>query len=265
MSFHWYDKDGNTAYTVVGKNGKERATDLRDAKKLGLWPSVTTVFSVASKGPMLERYKTNQLLEAAFNETFHDNDIYEEWCKRVVVKSQEHMKNAAATGAELHDALEAHYKKKRVPKKWKGHVKAVVDYIEKYFPDVDDWAAEKSFSHNSYGFGGKVDLHSPKRKIVLDFKTKDKDNVEDMKPYDEHNMQTAAYAVGLFAAEDLEEGAFSRFNLFISTRSVGNMKLTESTNFKKDWNMFKCLLMYWQLVNNHAPQECNNEIRSTNF
>jgi hypothetical protein len=32
---HWYDKGGNPAYTTIGKNGVERPTTLRDAKKLG--------------------------------------------------------------------------------------------------------------------------------------------------------------------------------------------------------------------------------------
>ncbi len=35
---HWYTKDGTPAYTTIGKTG-ERATTLRDARKLGLLPS----------------------------------------------------------------------------------------------------------------------------------------------------------------------------------------------------------------------------------
>ena len=30
---HWYDHDGKPMYTIVGANGKERNTTLRDAKK----------------------------------------------------------------------------------------------------------------------------------------------------------------------------------------------------------------------------------------
>ena len=30
---HWYDKDGNSQYTIVGANGKERNTTLRDARE----------------------------------------------------------------------------------------------------------------------------------------------------------------------------------------------------------------------------------------
>ena len=40
---HWYDRAGEPMYTIIGANGKERNTNLRDAKSLGLVPSVTTV------------------------------------------------------------------------------------------------------------------------------------------------------------------------------------------------------------------------------
>lgn len=30
---HWYSKEGEPKYTIIGANGKERNTTLRDAKK----------------------------------------------------------------------------------------------------------------------------------------------------------------------------------------------------------------------------------------
>jgi hypothetical protein len=30
---HWYDAQGEARHTIVGKNGKERKTTLRDARK----------------------------------------------------------------------------------------------------------------------------------------------------------------------------------------------------------------------------------------
>ena len=38
-SGHWYSQDGEPMYTLIGANGKERNTTLRDAKSLGLVPS----------------------------------------------------------------------------------------------------------------------------------------------------------------------------------------------------------------------------------
>ena len=63
-SGHWYAQDGEPMYTIIGANGKERNTTLRDAKSLGLVPSVTTILGMIAK-PSLENWKINQALNSA--------------------------------------------------------------------------------------------------------------------------------------------------------------------------------------------------------
>lgn len=65
-STHWYDQNGEPRYTVPYADPKKgfRNTTLRDAKKMGLVPSVTTILGVANK-PALNRWKENQILLAA--------------------------------------------------------------------------------------------------------------------------------------------------------------------------------------------------------
>ena len=48
-SVHWYGQDGSPQYTVTAKDGQQRPTTLRDARKFNLVPSVTTVLKVAAK------------------------------------------------------------------------------------------------------------------------------------------------------------------------------------------------------------------------
>ena len=60
-SGHWYTQEGEPMYTIIGANGKERNTTLRDAKSLGLVPSVTTIMGIIAK-PSLETWKQKQLL-----------------------------------------------------------------------------------------------------------------------------------------------------------------------------------------------------------
>ena len=64
-STHWYAKDGTPVYEVPRASGEGmRNTTLRDARKMSLVPSVTTIINIAAK-PGLEAWKLNQLLLAA--------------------------------------------------------------------------------------------------------------------------------------------------------------------------------------------------------
>ena len=63
-SVHWYQHNGAPQYTVKAKDGSDRPTTLRDARKLNLVPSVTTILKIAAK-PGLEAWKLNQMLLAA--------------------------------------------------------------------------------------------------------------------------------------------------------------------------------------------------------
>ncbi len=49
-SQHWYDRDGKAVFEVPkAKGGGTRPTTIADARKLNLYPSVTTVLSVLAK------------------------------------------------------------------------------------------------------------------------------------------------------------------------------------------------------------------------
>lgn len=244
---HWYDRDGNSAYEVEGRNGKLRSTTLRDAKKLGLVPSVTTITSVQDK-PGLFVWKQGQLLDACIQNPFHPFDDEKTWRKEILYRSDSVGRDAAMRGNQLHNALEAKILGQEIPKQEVKFVDPVMKYLETHFKDVE-WITEESFTSLEYGFGGKVDLHSKKNNIVLDFKTKNTDDVKKMIANDDYHMQTAAYAKGL----KLDTTYTKRYNLFISTKVPGLITLTESTDFERDWGMFYHLLKFWQLRNNYVP------------
>lgn len=246
---HYYDKDGNTAYTVIGANGKERNTTIRDARKNGYYPSVTTVTNVKDKSG-LRVYFQNQLLDAVLKVPAVGKKEF--WKKNVVAESKKHSIDAAKVGNVIHDALESMITGELYDESVEVNgisihefVSPVEDFLEETFPGVT-WIAEKSFTDTEHGFGGRVDLHSTDGDgYVLDFKTKGKDDLSKIKAFDEHHMQSAAYAVGLGIPKA------KRYNLFISTTQPGVMKLTESDNFDREWGMFKALLTYWQLSNKY--------------
>ncbi len=93
-SGHWYDQDGNPAYTIVGANGSERNTTLRDARKLNLVPSVTTIIGIAAK-PALENWKVDQAILAATTLEQHNSETLDEFRSRIKWKSKQEGKKAA--------------------------------------------------------------------------------------------------------------------------------------------------------------------------
>ena len=88
-------------YTIIGANGKERNTTLRDAKKEKLVPSVTTIIGIAAK-PSLENWKITQALEASLNVDNDDPD-YINKCKNA---GREVGMNAAKQGTKIHAQIE---------------------------------------------------------------------------------------------------------------------------------------------------------------
>ncbi len=246
MASHWYSNTGKCEYTVIGANGKERDTTLRDARKLNLVPSVTTIIAGAA-APGLDVYKENQLLDACMSIGYsHRCNDNIKWRRDVITKARQHSKNASEAGTKIHDALEQYYLGNGLTAEMHATCMPVVELLAKEFPS-SKWAPEVSFGHRS-GFGGKVDMSDPMG-IILDFKTKDTDDIKKMIPYDGHGMQTAAYAVGLGMA-----GA-DRYNLFISTRVPGLISLTKSEDFGRDWGMFESLLTFWKLKNKYMMGE----------
>jgi hypothetical protein len=271
---HWYTPDGTPAYEIKGANGKMRATTLRDARKLQLVPSVTTVMSIQDK-PALIWWKQNQLLEAAIKDPYHAL-IYQpsEWKSLMLKESSKIGRQAADNGTRIHDSLETAMKKGLTSCE-DGTLEittTVMEFLKKTFEGFE-FVAEDSFTHQS-GFGGKIDLYGVKdkgkkteRRMVLDFKTKNKtkQEMEKIKAYDDQHLQTAAYVKGLEDTKELgsrmEYGLWERYNLFIGydvcinkTFQLTGVKLTQSKDFDREWGMFEKLLEFWQLKNSYVPK-----------
>ena len=243
-STHWYSQAGEPVYTVIGKNGKERNTTLRDARKLNLAPSVTTIMSVAAK-PALENWKIDQALMAALTLPRLEGESLDDFMLRAKSDSKEQAIQAAQRGTEIHALIEIGF----AEGKDSSPFRAVFDALNALFP-VEPWVAEESFC--SDGFGGKIDLYSPNG-IVVDFKTKDGLCGKDPSRlvYDEHGMQLSAYAMGLGFKNP------SRISVFVD-RADPTLVLThhwDPESHEKHSKMFLALLEYWQLVKGYSAKE----------
>ena len=239
-STHWYDQNGDPAYTIIGKNGKERNVTLRDARELNLVPSVTTIIGVAAK-PSLENWKIDQALMSALTLPRLKDEPLDTFMKRAKLDSKQQAIDSANRGTEIHAAIEIGFTEGLE----NNYFLTVRKILDKLFPGKT-WTAEDSFAH-PLGFGGKIDLYSDG--VVVDFKTKD--NLKGKDPqklvYDEHGMQLSAYALGL-GMENPE-----RVSIFIDRHEDVAVCYRWDDSHQKHLDMFLSLLKYWQLSKNYKP------------
>jgi hypothetical protein len=187
-SQHWYDQNGKPAYTIIGKNGKERATTVRDAREHKYLPSVTTIIGLLDK-PALTRWKMEQMLLASLTLPRLENEPEVDYIARVVEDSRSTGKDAMNRGTQMHDQLELFYSGVYMIE-YPQFVLRTEKVITEFFGQ-QEWKSEESFAHD--GYAGKCDLHA--ENIVIDFKTKT-DSLDKVAVYPEHMMQLAAYREG---------------------------------------------------------------------
>ena len=253
-SVHWYKQDGGPMYTVKAKDGSDRPTTLRDARKFDLVPSVSTLLKVVAK-PGLEVWKNEQMLLAALTLPRAQNETEKAFIARIVADSKETGKQAAERGTRVHESIE----------KWYGgnkevaHVDIAKAFEEKVFDHFgthpfQEWRTEISFASN-LGYGGKVDLHcNPDETaplgIVIDAKTKEFGPDDDVVAYDEMLLQLSAYRHGL----GLPHARCA--NVFASVTHHGLIKIVEwsEADLRKGWEMFQCLLRFWKLKNDFGVE-----------
>ena len=237
-SNHWYTRDGVPMYTVEAAKGGQRNTTLRDARKLNLVPSVTTILNVAAK-PGLTQWLQKQVLLAALTLPRMKDEPEDEFIARIIDDSKEQGRAAADAGTEIHASIQGFYEGQPVTRHQEhitGCTRAILDVF-----GLHGWIAERAFGHE-LGFGGKVDLHSPQG-VVIDIKTKEFTDPEKVDAYDEHLMQLAAYRVGL----GMPEARCA--NVFVSRSVPGLTRLVEwsQEDLARGWQMFSHLLSFWTL------------------
>jgi hypothetical protein len=238
-SSHWYTKNGESAYQVEGKTGL-RATTLRDARKLDLVPSVTTILGVAAK-PALTHWLQTQVLLSALTLPREPNEPESDWLERVMSDSKVQGKQAAERGTAIHGVIESYFDQK-ANQEWPEYVRNAENALINAFGN-QLWLSEKSFAHD-LGYGGKIDLSA--QNLVVDFKTKET-ALDKVEPYHEHEMQLAAYCVGL--GYKLEE---CRAAIVFVNGTTNEVKLCEipPDSLKSAWECFTHLLAFYRLKNN---------------
>ena len=233
---HWYQIDGAPAYTIIGKNGKERNTTLADARKLGLVPSVTEIIKLSSK-PGLDNWKAEQLLMAAMTTTRQEGETEEGFIAHIKKSASEQAQKASKMGTMIHAVVQQGFEGKAISndccKYYNSAKQTLLDEV-----GYIDWECECPFGTKRYG--GKIDLLSDE--YLIDIKTTDKP-LDGLALYDDHYMQLAAYRFGIEGREDAElECGILYVN---SLTAESKLILAEGDMILRGYMMFKALLDYF--------------------
>ncbi len=110
-SSHWYTRNGKPCHQVPyagkrGEAGEMRNTTLKDARKMGLLPSVTSIIGIVEK-PGLIRWKMGQIILAALTLPRLEDEGVDQFAQRVIEDAMAESRKAMDFGSRLHDAIEA--------------------------------------------------------------------------------------------------------------------------------------------------------------
>ncbi len=221
-SGHWYTRDGKPMYEVPNvSSGGMRPTTIRDARKLNLVPSATTIMKGEAK-PQLINWLVQQGMMACLTLPRLPGEDDTKFIERALDDSKQQVYKAAERGQYLHGLMESwlrHGNSPSVSEQDLCYVRPAVEYIYQTFPGYT-WDPESSFAwHDTQGqwYGGKRDLcgtHPTNHPVVVDYKCKDfvKDSKKQL-AWNEHVTQLAAYGMP-YGRE------FTALNLFVSTNEA---------------------------------------------
>lgn len=236
-SGHWYDKLGNPRYTIVGKNGKERPTTLRDARKENWVPGATVIIKCAA-APGLQAWIIEQHMLACLTTERVDGETEKDFIARIKRDANEHAKKAADRGTTIHVWVQGGFEGEKLSAEGERFYLSALEELETIV-GKQQWICEKPFATDKYG--GKVDLHNDK--YLIDIKTTDKD-ISTLKTWHEQHMQLAAYSHGLGGPER------QCFILYINTLTADALLLpVEQDEITTGLKCFNALVEYWRAKN----------------
>lgn len=247
---HWYSKDGTPCHTVTGRNQKVRATTLADARRLGLYPSVTTILDILAK-PELAKWQQNQVALAARECGRMDGFEDAVYCDAVRNLAFKQVDEAADLGTRIHKGIEQARREEVVDA-------AVWQYVHATYRALDEnevvMLAQELRLVSKLGYAGTADapFNCPLGYGIMDFKTRKSDAKYPMTSWPGQATQIAAYHVAHYG--HITNGAIG-CNCFVSTTEPGRVELQwyYAEELRKEWEVFQALLKIWQIRNSYVP------------
>ena len=257
QSSHWYDAQGNPCYEVPYADPSKgmRKTTLGDARKLNLYPSVTSILSVIHK-PALDAWKTEQGILAALTDEQGKDESLDDFAKRVAQEASEVASKAADFGTAVHYGIIDNWLAQGVIEDivqdcdTSAQRNAYIDWHNKNVTDVIQ--LEECFTNTEHGYGGKRDIFGigkDLRPVLIDIKTTKSQPKKKITGWVEQGMQLAAYATVLPDNTQL-------LNVYLSSTEPGRLEVkdwTEDRDFLFDGFLKAAEL--WRWLNKYDPRK----------
>jgi len=245
---HWYTRDGEPMHTLIGANGKERATTLRDARKFGYLPSVTTVLDVVAK-PGLNAWINDQAILAALTLPRIPGETDSAFAHRVVADMDAQRDQAAATGIRIHDAI-CMFLLGGLPD---PEMLPYIQSVNRWFEEVKlaKIAVETTVVSREWGFAGRMDLYAyvNGHRGLIDFKSQD---VKKGKAnfYETWPMQLSAYGQ---AQKEGGKPVDDFYSVVIPTEKGESVQVHKWDERESDFKAFAAAFLLWKYVKNYEP------------
>lgn len=250
-SGHWYTKSGEACYEQPKKDGSgNRPTTLRDARKLKLLPSVTTILRVLDK-PALTYWLIEQAVLTAVTAPRLPDEALDAFIERVLHTERQQdaeSQKARDLGTDVHAAIEQAVS----GKSWDISLGAfVAPVLEALKPFGEMIATEKIVVGN--GYAGKTDYlaRGGGFTTMVDFKTGKK--LPPKESYPEHRIQLGGYIAALEIDQPYQ--IYRSVNIYINTTTPGEIKVFENIGWREEAECFMHLFKVWQHLNQYNPNE----------
>lgn len=239
-------------YADPKRRGETRPVTLADARKLGLFPSVTNVISLLDR-PSLRAWQSTQYILSALTLPRLPGESDDDFALRVVDDGEAERRQAADEGSELHDAIASYLMGERsglYQSDWSQHMRAFDAWWSgSGFRCLD---AEHRFVNREHGYAGMVDCvattsHAPESYedlVIIDWKSQKTAPGKKVTFYDEWAMQLAAYA---------HTPGIRLVSVVISRTEPGRIELKEWGDRDRWWACYHAALCLWKLRVDYYP------------
>ena len=228
--------------------------NLRMARKLNLYPSVTSVLALWPK-PALDNYKVEQAILAAITLPRLGHESDDAFAKRVVIDSEAHRKDAAQFGRRLHNIAESI---------GKGEDLVFEREFNNYVPRIRAWfdenieqalSTETVVVSTHEGYAGTYDMLARTKKwgtALIDYKTQ---GVKASGPnfYDTWEYQLVAYGDVI---EEKMPGFVDNFvSVIINSATPDELvvKVWNRSDQIRSFKNFQICLNLWKASRNYFP------------